>query len=112
MGRGAILLGQLAEMVGPSLLLFAIVYAAARNSLQLRYTALSVLGLWLLTLVTSGFLNIALYSVTSNEVYGSFVLLGIPLVVSLFIIYFFAPRKVPAASGGTPNKSLERTREG
>jgi hypothetical protein len=80
-------------MTIPSLLTFALVFGAAQKSLRLKSGAVVVLGLWFLTLVSSGFLNVAFHSITNRGGAGSFVFIGIPLVVSLFIVFLIAPRK-------------------
>lgn len=93
MGNGAIIAGQFAEMTIPTLLLFGIVFSIAKSSLRLKTGAAIVIGLWLLTLVASGVINVLFYELINNGKNGSIFFMGIPLVVSLMVVYFFAPRK-------------------
>lgn len=93
MGNGAIIAGQFAEMTLPTLLLFGIVFGIAKSSLKLNAGAAKVIGLWLLTLVVSGAINVLFYELISNGGNGSIFFMGIPLVVSLMVVYFLAPRK-------------------
>ena len=85
-------IGQISEMLFPTLLLFAISYTAAKNSLKLKDGALRIAGLFGLAWLCSGILNILLYEVVSNRVYGSFVFLGISFVISLAVVLLLGKR--------------------
>ena len=93
MGYGAIFLGQIAEMLIPTLLIFAITYTAAKSSLKLSDNTWRKVGLFFATWLISGTLNAFLYELTSDRAYGTFVFMGIPLLVSLLTIFFFSKRR-------------------
>ncbi len=92
MGFGAIFLGQIAEMLVPTLLIFAITYAAAKSSLKLSDSTWQKVGLFLAVWLISGVLNAFFYELTSDSAYGIFIFMGIPLVVSLLVIFFFSKK--------------------
>ena len=93
MGNGAIIAGQFAEMTLPTLLLFGIVFGIAKSSLRLKTGIAIVIGLWLLTLVVSGVINAFFYESINSGRNGSIFFMAIPLVVSLVVVNFIAPRQ-------------------
>ncbi len=97
MGNGAIIAGQLAEMTLPTLLLFGIVFGITKSRLRLKTGAARVIGLWLLTLGVSGVINVLFYESINGGKNGSIFFMAIPLLASLAVVNFIAPRRAKNA---------------
>lgn len=93
MGEGAIFVGNMAEMLIPTLLIYAITFAGAKNTWRLKAGSLVVLGLFVVTVLVAGLINALFYAQLNASSYGMISIFAIPLIVSLAVIYFLAPRR-------------------
>jgi hypothetical protein len=98
MGAGAIFIGHMAEVVVPTLLIYALTYAGAKNTWKVKSSWAVVLGLFFVTVLAAGFINALLYSQLNIGGYDMIAIFMLPLVVSLAVIYFLAPRRKESAT--------------
>ena len=92
MGTGAIFISHMAEMLIPTMLIYAITFVGAKNTWKLRSGSLAVLGLFVVSFVVAGLINAMFHSQFSSSDYGMLAIFVVPLLVSLTAIYFLAPR--------------------
>ena len=93
MGAGAIFLGHIAEMLIPTLLIYAFAYAGAKNTWRVKSGTLAILSLFVAAFVVAGLVNATLYAQLHASGYEMISIFIIPLVASVAVIYFLAPRR-------------------
>ena len=93
MGSGAIFVSHMAEILIPTILIYAITYTGAKNTWKLKGGPLVVFGLLIVTILVAGLINAILYVPLNTSIYGLISVIAIPLIVSLAVIYFLAPRR-------------------
>lgn len=95
MGTGAIFIFHMAEMLFPTLLFYAIAYGTTRGLLRLKKGWRAVLAQFFLALFIAGVVNALFYKTLDN--YIALQILVLPIAVSLFVIFFLAPRQQRSA---------------
>lgn len=98
MGAGAIFVGHMAEMLIPTLLIYAFAYAGAKEAWKLRTGPLVVLGLFVVASLVAGLINATFYVQLNASGYEMISIFLIPLVASVAVIYFLAPRRKETVS--------------
>lgn len=93
MGAGAIFVGNMAEMLIPTLLIYAFAFSGAKSIWKVRSDPLVLIGLFVITFLVAGVINATFYAQLNTSSYGVISIFAIPLVASVAVIYFLAPRR-------------------
>lgn len=89
MGSGSLFVGSMAEVVVWTLILFPVVYIAARNSWKIRISRWRLVGLFSFSLIVSGLINALLQPNLEGTGYEFITPFFLPLFVSLAVVSFF-----------------------
>lgn len=92
MGAGTIFVNHMAEMIGPTLLIFSILFFSAKNTWKLKTGWMIVISLFVLSTLIAGTINALFYAQLNTNSYRVIAFPAIPFFVSLVVIYFVAPK--------------------